>query len=46
VLNDDGVQGVAGAETIAALLKEADSNGDGQIDFQEFMAVMKANKTF
>ena len=45
VLKDDSVQGVAGAQTVAELLQEVDQNGDGMIDFQEFLAMM-ARKNF
>lgn len=45
VLKDDSVQGVAGAQTVAELLQEVDQNGDGMIDFQEFLAMM-AHKNF
>jgi len=40
VLNDDGVQSEA-KKDIADLLKQFDSNGDGEIDFQEFMVMMR-----
>eukprot|EP00445_Apocalathium_hangoei_P085456 CAMPEP_0204217770 /NCGR_PEP_ID=MMETSP0361-20130328/79140_1 /ASSEMBLY_ACC=CAM_ASM_000343 /TAXON_ID=268821 /ORGANISM="Scrippsiella Hangoei, Strain SHTV-5" /LENGTH=487 /DNA_ID=CAMNT_0051182821 /DNA_START=1 /DNA_END=1461 /DNA_ORIENTATION=+ len=42
VLDDDSVQDVAGAKAIAELMKEIDGNGDGHIDFQEFMEMMAA----
>merc|ERR1712203_658923 len=41
VLHNDDVADVAGAEAIAKLLQEVDGNGDGMIDFQEFMAMMR-----
>jgi len=41
VLDDDSVQDVAGAKAIAELMKEIDGNGDGHIDFQEFMEMMR-----
>jgi len=41
VLDNDEVQSVAGAQAIAELMKEIDGNGDGVIDFEEFMAMMK-----
>jgi len=41
VLDDDSVQDMAGAKAIAELMKEIDANGDGHIDFQEFMEMMR-----
>jgi len=41
VLDNDEVQSLAGAQTIAELMKEIDGNGDGHIDFQEFMEMMR-----
>jgi calcium-dependent protein kinase len=40
VLGDGSVKNIIGEE-IENLLKEVDGNGDGQIDFQEFMVMMK-----
>ena len=31
---------VGGADAVSALLSEVDGNGDGVIDFDEFMALM------
>eukprot|EP00929_Paragymnodinium_shiwhaense_P123855 TRINITY_DN9824_c0_g1_i1.p1 TRINITY_DN9824_c0_g1~~TRINITY_DN9824_c0_g1_i1.p1 ORF type:complete len:536 (+),score=142.80 TRINITY_DN9824_c0_g1_i1:157-1764(+) len=42
VLAVDGVSEAMGAEAIDNLLKDVDTNGDGEIDFTEFMAMMKA----
>lgn len=43
VLGDTHIHDVMGMDkdSIAALMKEIDTNGDGEIDFQEFMAMMK-----
>mmetsp|Transcript_7809 Transcript_7809/g.21329 ORF Transcript_7809/g.21329 Transcript_7809/m.21329 type:complete len:499 (-) Transcript_7809:50-1546(-) len=41
VLDDDGVQDVAGAEALAKMMQNIDTNGDGCIDFAEFLAMMK-----
>jgi len=40
VLNDDDVKNTAAGD-MAQLMKEIDTNGDGEIDFQEFMAMMR-----
>jgi len=40
VLNDDGVQGAAGRD-IAQIMQDVDEDGDGEINFQEFMSMMK-----
>merc|ERR1712014_458937 len=42
VLHNDDVQNVAGMEAVAQMMKEVDSNGDGFIDFQEFMTMMRS----
>jgi len=42
VLESDDVTDVMGIQAIAQMMKDIDSNGDGVIDFQEFMAMMKA----
>jgi len=44
VLASDEVESMAGAKAIAELMKEIDNNGDGVIDFEEFMEMMKGNK--
>merc|ERR1712176_928745 len=41
VLGDGDVNDVVGAETVAELMKNVDTSGDGMIDFQEFMQMMK-----
>jgi len=43
MLGDDmtGVAGVIGKQNIEDVLKEADTNKDGQIDFEEFMAMLR-----
>jgi len=46
VLNDDGVMDVAGAQNIAEILTQVDKNGDGVIDFSEFMTMMKSQQTY
>jgi len=43
VLHNDSVEGVLGAESIAELMREVDGNGDGMIDFEEFMEMMRKN---
>lgn len=40
VLSEGSVEEMAGAEAIQQLMAEVDENGDGEIDFQEFMAMM------
>jgi len=41
VLDSEDVENVCGAKAIAELMKEIDGNGDGVIDFQEFMTMMR-----
>merc|ERR1740139_1685687 len=41
VLGDPTVKDTLGDDTIAKLLTDVDTDGDGEIDFQEFMAMMK-----
>merc|ERR1719453_2550854 len=43
VLNDGGVQSAA-AKDMAEIMKEIDKNGDGEIDFQEFMGMMRGGQ--
>jgi calcium-dependent protein kinase len=43
VLGDDSVSSAMGRQ-MADLMKEVDTSGDGQIDFQEFMAMMRNAK--
>jgi calcium-dependent protein kinase len=40
LLNGEELKGLASKEAIATALKEIDSNGDGEIDFDEFKAMM------
>mmetsp|Transcript_86316 Transcript_86316/g.222299 ORF Transcript_86316/g.222299 Transcript_86316/m.222299 type:complete len:508 (-) Transcript_86316:486-2009(-) len=42
VLDNGQVEEVVGQQSSAQILKEIDSNGDGTIDFEEFMAMMRA----
>lgn len=41
MLGSGGIEHVVNCDNIAALLKEVDTNGDGMIDFDEFMAAMR-----
>lgn len=41
VLHDDSVGEALGAENIAELMRSVDTNGDGGIDFDEFLAMMR-----
>jgi len=41
VLETDEVEGVCGAQQMAEILASVDGNGDGVIDFQEFMTMMR-----
>jgi len=41
VMGDDDVADKVGVQKIAELMKELDTSGDGFIDFQEFMEMMK-----
>jgi calcium-dependent protein kinase len=42
VLGDDGVKDTIGDDVIAKLLADVDKDGDGEIDFQEFMEMMRS----
>jgi calcium-dependent protein kinase len=41
VLSDAGVNSMVNAKAAADVLKEVDKNGDGAIDFEEFMGMMR-----
>ena len=41
LLSGEELKGLASKDAIAAALKEIDTNGDGEIDFEEFMQMMK-----
>ena len=41
LLQDDDLTNVISKEAIDVALKEIDQNGDGEIDFEEFMLMMK-----
>jgi len=43
VLHNGDVEQALGAEAIVELMKECDENGDGEIDFPEFMAMMRGD---
>eukprot|EP00440_Ansanella_granifera_P010948 gb/GFBE01011872.1/.p1 GENE.gb/GFBE01011872.1/~~gb/GFBE01011872.1/.p1 ORF type:complete len:500 (+),score=152.57 gb/GFBE01011872.1/:1-1500(+) len=44
VLCSNDVEKVIGAKAVADLMNEVDGNGDGHIDFQEFMEMMRGQK--
>lgn len=43
ILNDDDVQEVADSGSFARVMEEADRDEDGEIDFDEFMKMMRSN---
>jgi calcium-dependent protein kinase len=45
VLGNDDVTSVLGAQQLKELMSEVDGNGDGFIDFQEFMGMMRGGAT-
>lgn len=45
VLHKDSVGEAIGAESIAELMRLVDSDGDGMIDFDEFMGMMRKSST-
>jgi Ca2+-binding EF-hand superfamily protein len=44
VLSSDAVANTVGHAQAEAILREADLNGDGEIDFEEFMAMMRKSE--
>jgi len=45
VLSNDSVEEATGIEATTKVLQEVDKNGDGSIDFDEFMAMMHGKKS-
>jgi calcium-dependent protein kinase len=41
VLQNDDVSAIGGFEDVAGLVRHVDTNGDGKVDFNEFMAMMR-----
>jgi calcium-dependent protein kinase len=41
LLNGEDLQAFVSKDAIGQAMKEIDENGDGEIDFEEFMAMMK-----
>ena len=41
VLEDDSLKQSLGTDRISDMIKEFDLNGDGEIDFEEFMSMMQ-----
>lgn len=41
LLQGDGIGNIVPKEAIKAAIEEIDQDGDGEIDFQEFIAMMK-----
>jgi len=44
VLDSNSVESAMGAQAVQEMLKEVDRNGDGSIDFDEFMAMMRGTQ--
>merc|ERR1712113_395216 len=42
VINDGDVQNMASMQSLAAMMEEVDADGDGTINFDEFMGMMGA----
>lgn len=43
VLSSGGIEDAMGTKAIAEVLKDCDTNGDGEIDFEEFMTMMRGS---
>lgn len=41
LLQGDDLSNLVSKDAISSAMKEIDENGDGEIDFEEFMAMMK-----
>lgn len=43
VLSNDDVKTALGQDTVRRMISEVDLDGDGEIDFDEFMAMMRSS---